>query len=238
MTSPQTFTTPNGRDMTLFCREDTNDAALAHGILDEDEYGLRGLTFPTGDGKPVTALDIGAHIGIVGIALAVDNPELRVICVEPVPDNAALIRQSARANAGLFLRLFVEEAGAAGPGAASVDVAYEYTTGSADASYVSQNRFIGNIWGPDAKGETVTVPAVTIAGLAAKYGVDSFAFCKIDAEGAEWDFLASDAGLIEEVRGEFHGSPFSRMEKLLRKTHEVECIIDHGGTGIFRAVRR
>src|SRR3990172_6916198 len=106
---PSIFASPNGGSFTLFVREDTNDAALAFGILVNNEYHLQGRHFSG------WALDVGAHIGTVGLALPVDNPDLRVVCIEPVPDNADLIRRSIEAN-GLGARVFVEEARAAAIG--------------------------------------------------------------------------------------------------------------------------
>lgn len=234
MTAPQTFTTPNGRSLTLFVRSDTNDAALAHGILDEDEYHLGGTSFSG------WALDIGAHIGIVGLALAVDNPDIRVVLVEPVPDNCDLIRRSIAAN-GLDERCFVEEAAAAGPGASTVEVGYDYTAADVpDQGYVQQNRYIGGMWRSNvaSEGKTVEARAVNITTLAFIYA-SKFILCKIDAEGAEYEFFKDPSvDLIAIIIGEWHDGPFSRIKRLLGKTHRVEMLADHDGTGIFRAVHR
>ena len=59
-----TFRTPRGRSVSLSYREDTNDYNALRSCLDEDEYRLAELTL-TG-----TALDVGAHIGGVTVALA------------------------------------------------------------------------------------------------------------------------------------------------------------------------
>ncbi len=231
MILPQTFFTPNGKSLILCVREDTNDGALAHGILSSDEYALHGRFFSG------WALDIGAHIGSVGIALAVDNPDLSVVCVEPVPDNAAIIRRSVAEN-GLEGRVFVEEAGAAAIGTSTVPCHYGYTkAGIPDQGYVIQNRFVGNLWRDNvvAEGEYVDAPAVTIKGLAEKYGVKYWDLCKIDCEGCEWSFFQSDTNLIDTIIGEWHDGPFSRIADLLSGTHDVELVTDYGGSGIFWA---
>ena len=85
----ENFQTPRGSPMLLAIRGDTNDGALAKGLLDTDEYRLKDLPDLTG-----WALDIGAHVGTVTIALAIDHPGLKVIAVEPVPDNVELLRQT------------------------------------------------------------------------------------------------------------------------------------------------
>lgn len=227
-----TFTTPNGNSLTLFTRGNTNDDPLAHAILVGDEYRLHDLKL-TG-----WALDIGAHIGTVGLALAVDNPQLQVICVEPVPDNAHLIRMSIAAN-GLDERVFVEEAGA-GVGVASTRCQYAYTAANnPDKGYIEQSRFIGNVFRDhdEPEGTTIEVPTVTIAGLADKYGVPEFRFCKIDCEGCEWRFFAEGAERIAEIVGEWHDGPLSALEDLLGPTHTVTALTDLDGMGLFRAVR-
>lgn len=221
--------------VSLNVREDTNDGALAIAILTQDEYDLRGAGPLEG-----WALDIGSHIGTVALALAHENPSLQVIAVEPVPDNAALIRANVLLN-GLQNRVHVEEAGAAGIGMSTVACMYGYTDMSIpDKGYIEQNRFIGNIWrmSEAAKGQRIEAPALTIRDLADKYGAPEFRFTKIDCEGCEWDFLAKDAKLLVEIVGEWHDAGPDRIAKVLRRTHDVTILHDYGGSGIFRAVRR
>lgn len=227
-------TTPNGSTFDIMVRGDTNDGALVHGILDTDEYALRGL--PAMEGW---ALDIGAHVGTIALALALDHPRLKIIAVEPVPDNAELIRQSVRVN-GLGERVFVEEAAAGAVGQATTPCHYAYTAaGIPDKGYIEQNRFIGNLWrdGVDSEGTVIDAPNVTIVGLMAKYEIDDFRFAKIDCEGCEWQFFRSGTQHIAEIIGEWHDAPFSRIVKRLAR-HEVTLITDYGGSGIFRAMRR
>lgn len=226
-------TTPNGASFVMDVRADTNDGALAFGILGTDEYQLRDHTPLEGWG-----LDIGAHIGTVALALAIDHPRLNIIAVEPVPDNAELIRASVRAN-GLGERIFVEEASAGAIGQATTPCHYAYTSHTIpDQGYVAQNRFIGNLWREGGEGTVIDSPTVTIPGLMDKYGVEQFRFAKTDCEGCEWQFFGEYAQAIDEIIGEWHDGPFARVVKLLGGTHEVTLLTDYGGSGIFRAIRR
>lgn len=229
-----TVYSPHGQLLTFEVREDTNDDALVHGVLGEDEYDLRSLSGLTG-----WALDVGAHIGSVAVALAADHPDLRIIAVEPVPDNAELVRRNAELN-GFGDRIFVEEAGAAGTRRSKVSCAYGYLAGDhGDAGYVSQNRYIGNIWRrQDLPADHVAARPVTIASLAEAYGVERFRFCKIDCEGCEWRFLRRDADRIDEIVGEWHDRRAPSIVRLLEATHEVSILRDDRGSGIFRALRR
>jgi predicted RNA methylase len=87
-----TVKTPKGNHAIFDCREDTCDHAMVLAICDSDVYHLRNFQ-PSG-----WAMDIGAHIGEVAIALAMDHPELKVVAVEPVPDNVEMIKQNIELN--------------------------------------------------------------------------------------------------------------------------------------------
>src|SRR3990167_4276023 len=86
------FTTPRGRPVTMWVRDGTNDWNTLASCLNEDEYGLRDLHL---DGE---ALDIGAYTGGVTVALAVDNPNLHVTAIEPVPGNVYLLFRNLEAT--------------------------------------------------------------------------------------------------------------------------------------------
>lgn len=226
-----TVSSPKGHTLTFEVRGDTNDGALVHGILDEDEYRLRGMPLLSG-----IALDIGSHVGTVAVALAVDNPELRVIAIEPVPDNAALTRRNAELN-GVSDRVTVLESAVGPEGQGTARIGYNYSqVGIPDQGYVSQNRYIGNIWGddPSAIGESVDAPVVTLSQLLAEYG--PIRFCKTDCEGGEWGFFSQGAEGIEEIIGEWHSAPPDRIVDTL-PNHTVTILDNHGTSGIFRAVR-
>src|SRR5688500_13960928 len=84
--------TPNGRPVTPHYRDDTNDWNTLTSALDEDEYGLAGLSL-AGE-----AADIGAHIGAVTVGLLVDHPGLVVYAVEPLLENIDLLQANLNQN--------------------------------------------------------------------------------------------------------------------------------------------
>src|SRR5690349_6287046 len=73
-------------------RDGSNDYNTLNACMTEDEYHLADFH---GSGW---AVDVGGYLGGVAISLALDNPELRVLVIEPVPDNIRLIRENIERN--------------------------------------------------------------------------------------------------------------------------------------------
>jgi FkbM family methyltransferase len=215
-----TFRTPRGRQVALAYREDTNDYNTLRSCLDEDEYGLKELDL-TG-----TALDIGAYIGGVTVALAIDNPELKVIAVEAVPPNVELLKENLE-RAGVAERVTVLHAAAGKGKTAKVRWAFK-------GNYVADHHaFVGNAVMPqteEASHSELTLDVVTLNSLAKDYG--PFSFAKVDCEGCEYDFLRG-RGLLDIacIRGEEH---FGRLPL---PGFDVTYSQDNAPRG-FSAVRR
>jgi FkbM family methyltransferase len=230
---------PKGNDVELLYREDTSDLGTIGAtwrLWDklEDEYGLANLP----DDLSGTAIDIGAHIGSVALALLVDHPNLRVIAVEPLAENADVIRRNADALR-VADRLTVLESGISDTDTATVDWNWR---SSENEGYWRTNRFIGNVMVPkegenEMPHDTAVVPGVTLRSLLPKRG--RVPFLKIDCEGCEWIALA-DPGVkrIDRIVGEYHGHPGpDGLAALLGKTHTVTTQ-PNGACGMFQAVAR
>jgi 31-O-methyltransferase len=217
-----TFRTPRGRQVTMSYREDTSDYNTLRSCLDEDEYRLKELDLEG------TALDIGAHIGGVTVALAIDNPALRVVAVEAVPPNVDLLRENVERN-GLSERVTVVRA-AAGKGKTAI-VRWAFA-GNETADH---HAFIGNsLLPPESTHLSEKVPVKTLADLVAEFG--HICFAKVDCELCEFDFLRGRAlSEVELIRGEVHADPEPLMKALV-KTHDTT--FPHTLPGPFEAVRR
>lgn len=212
-----TFRTPRGRSVTMAYREDSSDYNTLRSCLDEDEYRLRELTL-TG-----TALDIGAHIGGATIALALDNPELRVVAVEAVPPNVDLLRENVERN-GVADRVEIIHAAAGKGRTATIRWAF---AGNESADH---HAFIGNSLLPGLTEHlSEQVPVRTLASLVRQYGPITFA--KVDCEGCEYPFLEGSTARIERIRGEEHHGPLSLP------AYDVTYTQDNAPRG-FEAVRR
>lgn len=216
-------------------RTDTNDGALVVGIIGGDEYELGRLPNLKG-----TAIDIGAHIGIVTCALAADHPELHVIAVEAVPENVEGLRLNVEHN-GLGKRVTIIEAAATEPGRKSVKLLWDYRSAlNVDQAYTDDSRYIANIFNENASdGDWHTVKAVSLDSL--MKDIPTLRLLKIDCEGCEWNVLRSKrVADIETIIGEFHWDNLGldKLRDLIGATHEVEQMGGSEQVGMFRAVRR
>ncbi len=222
------FVTPRGNPATMLVREGTSDYNSARSCLNDDEYDLSSINLANGIG-----LDVGAHIGGVTIALALDNPEARVIAVEALGANVDVLRANVAAN-GVGDRVTVIHSAASSPKRKTARVRWNFDGGESGRHH----RFIGNAqWqGDDGKpdaGEAEDVDVWSLNDL----GSD-VAFMKIDCELCEYDvFLSPAVKRIAEIRGEFHAG-LERIVALLDATHVVTQTGGYEGTGAFTAIRR
>lgn len=226
------WVTPAGHPARFTYRLGTNDwNTISSTMAPHDEYHLpQGLTG--------VALDVGAYLGSVAVGLALDNPDLRVIAVEPVPENAHLSRQNIADN-GCADRVTLIE-GAAGDGS-EVEVWYRYR-GNETAEH---HAFVGNSslaydHGGELEHETVYYRSFALNELVRDFG--PFAWAKIDCEGGEFAFFDTPAvAEVFHIEGEWHsirGHTRADLLALLAPTHDVTFAHDDDTTGGFTAVRR
>jgi len=225
--------TPRGAEAVFEYRQDTIDWNVINSTLEGDEYGL-GVLAPEG-----WAFDVGAYVGSVAIALALDNPGLRVLAIEPVPDNVRLCRANVERNR-LSERITVLD-GAVGPrGETSVRVCYGYE-GSELARYHAFVANVASIGHSEVPHEDRDVVGYSLSSLVALAG-ELPAFVKIDCEGAEWGFLSDPVtAQLPRVHGEWHpaeGRIRADLEAMLAPTHALTFTGPLAGPGGFVAVRR
>ena len=224
-------------------RQGTTDVNHVLGLVN-DEYRLAGRNL-TG-----WAIDVGAHMGTVAITMAQQNPGLRVLAVEAVPDNSDLLERNIR-HFGLVGRVISVRAWAAGPNTLTGICHYGYRHRETESDgYVSAHRFVGNTWANLADPEfSVEMPAVSLGGLMAEHNIDDLALLKIDCEGCEWAFLDTPAvARVQAIVGEYHGGypetsfhepdPRAKIVDLLSATHNIEFWSDEPTVGMFGATRR
>lgn len=231
------FLTPKGNPVRMRYREDSSDFNTISSVMQpHDEYGLAALNL-TG-----RAADVGAHVGSVSVALLVDNPDLLVTAVEPVPPNAELLRENLRLN-GVLHRATIHMA-AVGSGT-STTIRYGSTGMDGDTEAETENAthhaFIGNSAlvyrkAPKRPHQSMKVPVLKLSEIL------PLDFIKIDCEGGEWGFLADPATAeVPLILGEVHpvlGHAPLHVAALLQDSHEVTFTGPPAGPCGFRAVRR
>ncbi|MFY1634824.1 FkbM family methyltransferase [Solwaraspora sp. WMMB335] len=165
--------------------------------------------------------DIGANIGLVSIAVAAANPDVRIIAAEPVPDTfecllanlgqyvlgGVAVRTAVAATAGAQPLTYYPDA----PGNSSL-----YADRQADDALTRtfmrnggvDEESIDLLIGGLHEGRTIEVPVTTVSGLFREYGVERVALLKVDVERAELDVLrgieAADWPRIDAVVAEVH----------------------------------
>lgn len=217
--------TPLGHPVEFAYRDATSDWNTISATLTHDEYGIP-------SGMSGHAVDVGGYVGSVGIGLAVDNPALRVTIIEPVPANAALIRENIARNDVSDRVTLIE--GAASGDREPVTVWYGYRGNEA----AEHHAFVGNSTLAYSDGwalehDEVTYTPVTLRDLAP---ID---YLKIDCEGGEWSILR-DIPRIPTIVGESHAVSGRRGGDIvaLLPDYDVTLSGDASGTCGFRAVLR
>jgi FkbM family methyltransferase len=232
---PMLFRTPNGNEATFLLRPNTNDLNTTYSICSADEYGLRGLELSG------WALDIGSYTGVVAVCLALDNPGLEVVAVEPVPENALRVAEHARMN-GVADRVSVLEVAAGARGTWTV-IRYGFRT----AGELDHHAWVGHTslvyeTPPVEQHEELEVPCLDLPALIAERGCAP-AFIKVDCEGGEWGILQDLAGSgCPLINGEWHpvcgrGEAAELVDAFLAAGYRVDLDGPAGGPGLFVATR-
>lgn len=219
------FRTPKGNEVCLFYRVGTIDRIVIEQTVAHDQYGLAGLSLRG------WAFDLGAYIGSVAVCLAADNPRLRVLAVEPVPENAEFIMRNVEAN-DLSGRIRVIEGAVRAPGGKPT-VRFNYGPESPDGLMATSGR------GGESGFMARCYSFKQLCGQA-EDGIPSFV--KMDIEWDEYGVLA-DAAFREVplIHGEWHPvreGARQALQSLLGASHDLGFVGDDGWYGIFEARRR
>lgn len=220
-----TWRTPRGNAAEMAWRPGTNDWNTLCSCMTEDEYGLAAMS------DVGTMVDVGGYLGGVGIGWAIDHPSDRVWIVEPLADNAALIRSNVERNT-VGSRVTLVEAAANAPGIPSTRVLWDF----GDDESGRHHRYVGNasIATHSERHQSAEVGCVDLAGLVQMAG-GHIDFMKIDCEGGEYALFQSPATEVGTIVGEFHKG-FSPLQALLEGTHVVTITSGSEQFGGFKAV--
>jgi FkbM family methyltransferase len=146
-------------------------------------------------------IDCGANIGITALYFASRYPNAKIYCVEPHPENFAILKQ----NVQFQSRIIPIHAAVVAQPNTSVRLSVDEPA-----------------WGNklSQKGEGIDVPAITVSEICEKYGLQDIDLLKVDIEGAE-EAMFADAGFLSRVKAgiiELHGQySKQRFDKDLTK---------------------
>ncbi|WP_066807266.1 FkbM family methyltransferase [Sphingomonas asaccharolytica] len=131
------------------------------------------------------ALELGGSIGVMTATIrGLLNPGRRHVVVEADPRLATILRRNLELNGRRDV--VVEE------------VAIAYGTDSVRFA-IGPTSLGGRIDDSQRAGETIEVPAVTLAGLIEHHAFDDFCLVS-DVEGVEWQILREDAAALTRAR--------------------------------------
>jgi FkbM family methyltransferase len=155
-----------------------------------------------------TAIDVGAHIGVWSAYASALNPSLKILALEPDPDNFLALRQTIAVNKLYNVKLFQEALAAA--------------SGSRRLSKAEDS--INHCLLKDDSDQGRQVQASSLADFLIKNNIAHIDVLKLDIEGGEYELLESwndsDFTLISAIIMEYHqlpGHDFRELEQILRQ---------------------
>ncbi len=206
----------------------TNARVVFIEVFEKEEYA-----FPDFNFKDKVVIDIGANQGFFTVYAA--SRGARVFAIEPVAENAELLRENVRRN-GLEDRVTLFEAAVTG-----TDTEVSLFVGS--NVHGNARSETASIIDGDRGGVSVDVrqvEGIPIADLFARCGVDKIDFLKMDCEGAE--FAIFDAMPRETLTAigraavEYHNGRSAEIVAHLNAANFDVFQIDTDETGLIKAV--
>ena len=156
-----------GLSAPVHLRPGTVDLEVFEKIFLKREYKL---PFPV---QPTRIVDAGAHIGLASRFFAHRHPRARIVAIEPMADNLAVLARNAAACPQIEVC----------PGALWGSAAQ--LAGSGEASWSNVMR--------ESRGAADTIRGWTIPEILARTGWDRIDLLKLDVEGAEREIFSDTA---------------------------------------------
>ncbi len=175
-------------------------------------------------------LDIGANEGFYLLKMKQDNPEAKIIAVEPNPasfevlqknieyngiKNAVLENRAITRRKGIFSFQVVKEVGAIC--ALNIDIEHR--------PWLKKSRI-----------RKIRVSGITLEDLCRSQKLDSIDLMKIDAEGAEMDILTGGASVlpyINRIVVEYHSPQLREQVKKFLMAKKFRLLLEEKGKGPY-----
>jgi FkbM family methyltransferase len=194
-----------GTPLLIADAEGSNTAEIIATEMACDEYQLSRIRFAPGD----VIVDVGAHVGMVAIWLALRNPRVTVIAVEPEPLNLLHLRANIAAN-GVGNIVVVPLALTADRRTLPIARPHD-NSGGAGCYYDRTDGYA-----------TSEVHSTTLDAIFEQFVPGRCRLLKIDCEGAEHEILPASRALkrVDWFAGEFHIN-----SRLKAQGHSNEALI-------------
>lgn len=195
------FTGPSGVRANFLVRADTADECTCQATYRDDEYHFASLSPAPGD----FMIDAGGYIGTTAILYAQLYPAARIVCIEPLPDNVALIRKNIDRN-GLTDRIFLEAKALCDVNGEKVEIFYRD-----DSPVGIAHKFVGSssqVYTESVSAKFFPAETITLDKIVEKYLIGKVRLMKMDMECSEYKALEKVSihtlEKIQTIVGEYH----------------------------------
>lgn len=173
-------------------------------VYTEIRHGEYDPPVPLNPGDVV--LDFGAHVGGFALWLALQNPQVSFICVEPNLKNYQNLVRNIAENFGRAGRL---------PNVVPVWAGVWDDSGKTLVPLFHHRTNTGGSHTTEGEGGC---PSYTVNGLLDKFGIDNVRLLKIDVEGAEFKAVRSvgDLARVSSILAEIHDAPGRDTRGMIR----------------------
>lgn len=188
----------------LYIRDEA-DASVAAEIFKEREYRKAEEWI---EKCKLPIIDVGAHSGMFAIYARSINPEVKIVCVEPEPDNLRLLQRHLKENEINNVQI-VEAALSDRSGKGYLEIAAD-----------SHNHHL-----TEKSEKTINVDKYSLPDLLKKCIIDAVGLLKLDIEGGEYDvFRVLEENSFQKIRAvvmEYHNGEFGNGRELEKKFREM-----------------
>ena len=187
---------------------DSQAAELVALELQRDFYELNKIQFANAD----IVIDIGGHIGLFSIFLALRFPDIVIHSFEPFPENSDLFRRNLALNSVNNVQL--HPMAVSGDGRFLEMVTNPRNSGGATCNSQTLSHCRTNM-----------IPSTTLDNVFNSLGIQCCKLLKIDCEGSEYEVLLSTHNLsrVKYLCGEFHTNAFLASQGYSIEQLRVYC---------------
>jgi len=154
-------------------------------------------------------LDIGAHIGMFSLYASILNPDVKIIALEPEPENYKLLKENLKQNHCKNVT--------------TKQVALTHTDKTTIDFYLSDNTHTHSTIKPVNQSTHIEVPATILKKLIAQNKLNKIGLLKMDIEGAEFSIIRNTTqdtwNKIQYIVVEYHESEKNKradLENIIR----------------------